>query len=60
MKKVIFTRCLILMLFVFTFTQTFAKDKEENNLQYSIKSSGSGQQGYWVVEVTAYVKRKRK
>lgn len=59
MKKVIFTRCLILILFVFAFTQTFAKDKEENNLQYSIKSSGSGQQGYWVVEVTAYVKKKK-
>ena len=46
------------MAFVFSFNVTYAKDKDEPQLQYSIKSCGSGQQGYWVVEVTAYVAKK--
>lgn len=59
MEKIFLTRLLFFMAFVFTFTVTFAKDKEENNLEYSIKSSGSGQQGYWIVEVTAFVEKKK-
>lgn len=54
----IITKLLLLMAFVFSFNVTYAKDKDEPQLQYSIKSCGSGQQGYWVVEVTAYVAKK--
>lgn len=54
----IITKLLLLMAFVFSFNVTYAKDKDESKLQYSIQSSISGQQGYWVVEVTAYVTKK--
>ncbi len=57
MRKII-TRLLLLTAFIISVNAIYAKDNDPSQLQYSIKSSGSGQQGYWVVEVTAYVSKK--
>ncbi|MCD8290911.1 MAG: hypothetical protein LUC91_05355 [Prevotella sp.] len=57
MNKII-TKLLLLIAFVVSVNVAYAKDNDASQLQYSIKSNGSGQQGYWVVEVTAYVTKK--
>jgi len=58
MFKVIFTKILLLVVLFLSFSTLSAKEKNEPQLQYSIKSNGNGQQGYWVAEVTAYVDKK--
>ncbi|MCD7714400.1 MAG: hypothetical protein LUI08_05705 [Prevotella sp.] len=55
MNKII-SNLLLLIAFVAPLNAANAKDAPE--YQYSIQSSGSGQQGYWVVEVTVYVTKK--
>ncbi len=57
MNKII-ASLLLLMTLAAPVNATYAKDKDAIDYQYSIKSSGSGQDGYWVVEVTAFVTKK--
>lgn len=40
------------------FTTMYAKDKDNEQLSYEIKCAGTGQQGYYLVEVTAYSPKK--
>ncbi|WP_298072981.1 hypothetical protein [uncultured Bacteroides sp.] len=40
------------------FTSMQGKDKDNKSLSYEIKCAGTGQQGFYLVEVTAYAQKK--
>jgi len=48
----------VLMMLILCPTPISAKDKENVALSYDIKCAGNPQQGYYLVEVTAYVPKK--
>ena len=39
---------------------SYSKDADNKGLSYELKCAGTGQQGYYLVEVTAYVTNKKK
>lgn len=52
------TVIIILMFSIFVCGEVCAKEKANKGLSYEIKCAGNGQQGYYLVEVTAYVDSK--
>lgn len=51
--------CFFILLALFCSIQTiYGKDKASEDLSYEIKSAGTGQQGFYIVEVTAYAPKK--
>lgn len=57
MSEKIYSLLLIIALMC-GFSAAYGKDKDNSELSYEIKCAGNGQQGYYLVEVTAYAPQK--
>lgn len=55
MKRMLF----LMVLLTIGVCYSYSKDSSDGTLSYDIKCAGSGQQGFYIVEVSAYVDKKK-